>query len=451
MTAADRSNGLPQAIPVVNPELFPAPGADPVEGLRDQPTVRSTMDRTPKGLVEYVVDHNRHALPMLRTVHKSKLLHVLNDLRDRNSPENREFEQRLIPDVAENGIRVPLIGYEEGDSIRLIDGETRFRALLLGPRETAQVLLYAEKPSEAEVKLAGLLCNSMRQDMGDLEYARVYAELMKLNGWTQAELGRRTHTHASTITKRLAISSKLSPEVQAMVAAGEVPPRAAYAISRLSEVPVQIALADKVRRGLLCVEGVESQVIKLLGKRDAKAKPMKLSHGGVTAVVKGAGAIEAIQAFMAKVADAIKRLQRESLSSELLPALAGRSDYATRDVATSGQLTEGGTMAESNALKKFLDRMHAVSENFGAWIKDNDAKLPKLGAELEALGREMVKDIRGTIHQAFLNQPEHASESGTPLNPTPQLITEGLTGKDIYGRGNEKGKEARAKEEIEMG
>ena len=106
-------------------------------------------------------------------------------------------------------------------------------------------------------------------------------------------------------------------------------------------------------------------------------------------------------------------------------------------------------MAESPTLKKFLDLAKAPMDNLGAWIKDNDAKLPKLGAELEAMGREMVKDIRGTIHQAFFNQMEHNSEPGTPLNPTPQLVTEGLTGKDIYGRGNEP---AKSKDrEIEMG
>jgi hypothetical protein len=99
-------------------------------------------------------------------------------------------------------------------------------------------------------------------------------------------------------------------------------------------------------------------------------------------------------------------------------------------------------LAEHPMLKKFLE-MRAK----------NIEKLPKFGAELEALGREMVKDIRGTIHQAFFNQPEHASEPGTPLNPTPQLVTEGLTGKDIYGRGNDatKGKEARDKDQMEIG
>ena len=54
------------------------------------------------------------------------------------------------------------------------------------------------------------------------------------------------------------------------------------------------------------------------------------------------------------------------------------------------------------------------------------AEQPSLGAELRAMGREAVKDIRGTLHQSYFGQPEHMSEMGTPLNPTPQMTTQDL-------------------------
>jgi len=56
---------------------------------------------------------------------------------------------------------------------------------------------------------------------------------------------------------------------------------------------------------------------------------------------------------------------------------------------------------------------------------------PSLGAELKALGREAIKDIRGTIHESFFGKPEHAPEMGTPLNPTPQMTTQALG--TVYG------------------
>lgn len=51
---------------------------------------------------------------------------------------------------------------------------------------------------------------------------------------------------------------------------------------------------------------------------------------------------------------------------------------------------------------------------------------PSLGAELKAMAREAVKDIRGTVHQSWFGHPEHTPEMGTPLNPTPQMTTQDL-------------------------
>lgn len=71
--------------------------------------------------------------------------------------------------------------------------------------------------------------------------------------------------------------------------------------------------------------------------------------------------------------------------------------------------------------------MSALTE----WVKANHAKQPSLGAEIKALTREAIKDVRGTLHQFFYGQPEHASEPGTPLNPTPQIITNELKGHSL--------------------
>jgi hypothetical protein len=64
------------------------------------------------------------------------------------------------------------------------------------------------------------------------------------------------------------------------------------------------------------------------------------------------------------------------------------------------------------------------------WIQNNHDRQPALGAELAAMGREAIKDIRGTVHETFFGKPEHASEPGTPLSPTMQEISadRGLVG-----------------------
>jgi hypothetical protein len=65
-------------------------------------------------------------------------------------------------------------------------------------------------------------------------------------------------------------------------------------------------------------------------------------------------------------------------------------------------------------------------------LKRWQAQQPSLGAELKAMTREAVKDIRGTLHQIFFGQPEHMAEAGTPLNPTQQIVTEGLKDREVH-------------------
>ncbi|OWK35152.1 hypothetical protein [Fimbriiglobus ruber] len=45
-------------------------------------------------------------------------------------------------------------------------------------------------------------------------------------------------------------------------------------------------------------------------------------------------------------------------------------------------------------------------------------KLQEFLAEMKAMGREAVKDVRQTVHEAYFGAPEHAPEPGAPLNKT---------------------------------
>lgn len=48
-------------------------------------------------------------------------------------------------------------------------------------------------------------------------------------------------------------------------------------------------------------------------------------------------------------------------------------------------------------------------------------------AELAAMAREAVKDVREKVMEAGFGQREGPGEPGTPLNPTPQIVTNDLT------------------------
>jgi len=52
------------------------------------------------------------------------------------------------------------------------------------------------------------------------------------------------------------------------------------------------------------------------------------------------------------------------------------------------------------------------------------SKLQEFVAEMQAAGREMVKDVRATAHEAYFGQPEHPGELGAPLNPLQREVYE---------------------------
>jgi hypothetical protein len=89
------------------------------------------------------------------------------------------------------------------------------------------------------------------------------------------------------------------------------------------------------------------------------------------------------------------------------------------------------------------------------WVRENHERQPSLGAELSAMAREAVKDVRGAIYESYFGAPERMGEAGTPLNPTSQIVTAemgnfhgyeqmlaeyGARG-SVYGRDQEKGME----------
>ena len=63
---------------------------------------------------------------------------------------------------------------------------------------------------------------------------------------------------------------------------------------------------------------------------------------------------------------------------------------------------------------------------FAEMRANNVAKRPSLAGEGAALFRDAVNDIRATTHQFFYGKSEGPGTPGTPLNPTPQLVTQDL-------------------------
>lgn len=64
------------------------------------------------------------------------------------------------------------------------------------------------------------------------------------------------------------------------------------------------------------------------------------------------------------------------------------------------------------------------------WIKGNRAQQPALGAEMVAVFRQGREDAWNKLIPAFPDQ-QYNREAGAPGTPTPQQVTESLTGQDV--------------------
>ncbi len=51
---------------------------------------------------------------------------------------------------------------------------------------------------------------------------------------------------------------------------------------------------------------------------------------------------------------------------------------------------------------------------------------PSLGGQGSSAFREALKDLNDTFHQVFFGKQAGPSEMGTPLSPTPQMVTQDL-------------------------
>ena len=77
-------------------------------------------------------------------------------------------------------------------------------------------------------------------------------------------------------------------------------------------------------------------------------------------------------------------------------------------------------MAAEADMQRMIDK---ATEKRAEWA----AQQPSLGAELKAMAREAVKDIReAVVEQGWFGQRDGPGEPGTPLNPTPQMVTQDL-------------------------
>jgi ParB family transcriptional regulator, chromosome partitioning protein len=221
---------------------------------------------------------------------------------------------RLAASVAARGILQPLRVIRDAPRHcwLILTGESRWRAARLAGLKCVPCLIVEGELSEVEKLADRLTENSVRHDLQPMEEAAGMAKLKALMGCNSKTLVEEYGFTGASITRMEALL-RLPPGIQAMVGTGpgQVPPSAAYEISRLDDEQAQLELARAVADRRISRDGVAEKVRNRVGRKNVRPKSSRLAcrlDGGVSITVISDGQPLTWDGFNA----AIDRIRKEA-------------------------------------------------------------------------------------------------------------------------------------------
>lgn len=196
---------------------------------------------------------------------------IVNDPSQPRQYFDEEQLQLLARSIESRGQFAPILVHWSAELQRyqIIAGERRWRATkLAGLTEIDCIIRDADELNESEILAQQLIENCLREDLKVTEQAQVFRELMDRHSWTAKELARELHVSETRVSRALAIL-KLPPSLVEKVDSGEIPARAAYELSRITDSGVRETLARKVMQGRIRTQDIA---------RDAKVRRTRKSQ-----------------------------------------------------------------------------------------------------------------------------------------------------------------------------
>jgi ParB family chromosome partitioning protein len=167
--------------------------------------------------------------------------------------------QALAASIAEHGVLQPIVVTETLDGYRLIAGERRLRAARLAGLDRIQAVVR-QLEDHQHLELA-LVENLQRSDLGPMDEARAFRQLIDEFGFTQETVAERVGRARSTVANTLRLLD-LDPAVQQAIVDGRLTEGHGRALLGLP-VDVQARLIGTVVDGELSVRQTEELVRRL--------------------------------------------------------------------------------------------------------------------------------------------------------------------------------------------
>lgn len=192
----------------------------------------------------------------------------IENIRPNPYQPRRNFEQssleELCNSIKEYGVIQPInVRKTSSNYYELVSGERRLRAsIMAGLKEIPAIIIDV---NEDDLAIMALIENLQREDLGYMEEAEGYRNLIKEHGLTQEELAQKIGKSQSTIANKIRLL-RLPPMVKKILADHNLTERHARALLKLHDEQLQLKVLQKVCEKDLNVKKTEDLVQKVLDK-----------------------------------------------------------------------------------------------------------------------------------------------------------------------------------------
>ena len=171
--------------------------------------------------------------------------------------------------------------------------------------------------TESEILHDQLVENCLRSDLQPIEQAEAFRGLIDARNWTAARLAEELHIRDSTVFKALVLL-ELPGEVRERVAAGEIKPATAYALSQLDRSQDQVELAERVVAEKLTRDEAAAAMREKTGRRVPPTRKgrVDIRLGGGRKVTVSRLADDRPETVVAALKHALKQIQERAREAD---------------------------------------------------------------------------------------------------------------------------------------
>lgn len=181
--------------------------------------------------------------------------------------------KELRDSIKEYGVLQPLILRKEtGGDFTLIAGERRLRAAMMAGLEKVPAMI--KDATEEEIGLIALVENIQRENLGYIEEAKAYQQLMEKYGINQATLAAKVGKNQSTISNKIRLLS-LPEDIQQLLVSNKLTERHARCLLKIDADGDRRLIVDKVIKHGFNVRQTEKLVEEYLEGRAIKERERK--------------------------------------------------------------------------------------------------------------------------------------------------------------------------------